>query len=145
MKNFFLIGDFNINFISPSPLLTKLLDFTNSIGLSFLCTARLFGIRIPFLTSINWSSCRTISKLVLLYKFIFSKLYIPAGSFSFQNHYYYNLRSSHPLNLKLPFFRSSAILNSFLPSAISLWNSLPSSLKDLNSGKQFKQNISYLL
>ena len=34
MKNFFLTGDFNINFMSPSPLLTKLLDFTNSIGLS---------------------------------------------------------------------------------------------------------------
>ena len=29
------------------------------------------------------SSHRTTSKLVLLYKFIFSKLYIPAGSFSF--------------------------------------------------------------
>ena len=34
MKNFFLTGDFNINFMSPSPLLTKLLNFTNSIGLS---------------------------------------------------------------------------------------------------------------
>ena len=33
---------------------------------------------------------------------------------------------------------------SFLPNAISLWNSLPSSFKDLNSVSQFKQNISYL-
>ena len=31
------------------------------------------------------------------------------------------------------------------PSAISLWNSLHASLKDLNSVTQFKQNISYLL
>ena len=91
------------------------------------------------------SSCRTTSKLVLLYKFIFSKLYIPAESFSFQNQSSYNLRSSHPLNLNLPFSRSSATLNTFLPSAISLWNSLPSSLKDLNSASQFKLNISYLL
>ena len=53
--------------------------------------------------------------------------------------------TSHPLNLNLPFSRSSATLNSFLPSTISLWNSLPSSLKDLNSASQFKQNISYLL
>ena len=77
------------------------------------------------------SSCRTTSKLVLLYKFIFSKLYIPAGSFSFQNQSFYNLRSSHTLNLNLPFSRSSATLNSFLPSTISLtvWNSLPSSSK----------------
>ena len=91
------------------------------------------------------SSCRTTSKFVLLYKFFFSKFYIPGGSFSFQNQSYYNLRSSHLLNLNLPFSRSSATLNSFLPSAISLWNSLPSSLKDLNSASQFKQNISYLL
>ena len=34
MKNFFLTGYFNINFMSPSPLLTKLLDIINSIGLS---------------------------------------------------------------------------------------------------------------
>ena len=30
MKNFFLTGDFIINFMSPSPLFTKLLEFTNS-------------------------------------------------------------------------------------------------------------------
>ena len=84
------------------------------------------------------SSHRTTSKLVLLYKFIFSKLYIPAGSFSFQNQSFYNLCSSHPLNLNLPFSRSYASLNSFLPSAISLWNSLPSSFNDLNSAMQFK-------
>ena len=91
------------------------------------------------------SSRRTTFKLVLLYKFIFSKLYIPAASFLFQNQSSYNLRSSHHLNLNLPFSRSSATLNSFLPSSISLWNSLPSSLKDLNSARQFKLNISYLL
>ena len=65
------------------------------------------------------SSHRTTSKLVLLYKFIFSKLYIPAVSFFFQNQSSYNLRSSHPLKLNLPFSRS-AILNSFPLSAISL-------------------------
>ena len=48
------------------------------------------------------SSRRTTSKLVLLYKFIFSKLYIPGGSFSFQNQSSYNLRSSHHLNLTCP-------------------------------------------
>ena len=91
------------------------------------------------------SSCRTTSKFVLLYKFIISKIYIPAGSFSFQNRSSYNLRSSHPLNLNLLFSGSSATFNSFLPSAISLWNSLLSSFKDLNPARQFKQNISYLL
>ena len=84
------------------------------------------------------SSCRTTSKLVLLYKFIFSKLYIPAGSFSFQNHSSYNLCCSHLLNLNLPFSRSSTTLNFFLTSASSLWNSLPSSFKDLNSAVQAK-------
>ena len=87
------------------------------------------------------SSSRSTSKLVLLYKFIYSNLYIPAGSFSFQNQSSYNLYSSHPINLNPPFFRSSATLNSFLPSVISLWNFLPTSFKDLNSVSQLKQNI----
>ena len=56
------------------------------------------------------SSRRTTSKLVLLCKFIFSNLYIPAGSFSFQNQSSYTLRSSHPLNLNLPFSRYSTTL-----------------------------------
>ena len=34
ISNLILTGDFNINFLVPSPQLTKLLDFTNSIGLS---------------------------------------------------------------------------------------------------------------
>ena len=88
---------------------------------------------LPFL-----SSYRTISKLFLLYKFIFSKLYISAGSFSFQNQSSYNLCCSQPLNLNLPFSRSSTTLNFFLTSAFSLWNSLPSSFKDLNSAVQAK-------
>ena len=91
------------------------------------------------------SSHRITSKLVLLYKFIFSKLYIHAGSFSFQSQSCYNLYSSHPLNLNLPFSRSSATLNFFLLSVISLWSSLPSLFKDLNSASQFKQNIYYIL
>ena len=83
----------------------------------------------------------TTSKLVLLYKFIYSNLYIPAGSSSFQNQSSYNLRGFHPINLNPPFSRSSATLNSFLPSVISRWNFLPTSFKDLNSVSQLKQNI----
>ena len=81
------------------------------------------------------SSHRATSKLVLLYKFIFTKLYILAGCFSFQNQSSYNLCCSHPLNLNLPFSRSSTTLNFFLTSPFSLWNSLPSSFNDLNSAR----------
>ena len=101
------------------------------------------------------SSHRTTFKLVLLYKFIFSKLYIPAGFFLFQNQSSYNLCCSHPLNQNLPFSRSSTTLNFFLTSAVSLWNFLPSSFKDLNSAIQAKyffftlelsyKNIGYIL
>ena len=84
------------------------------------------------------SSRRTTSNFVLLYKFIFSKLYIPAGSFSFQNQSSYNLCCSHPLNLNLSFSRSSTTLNFFLCSPSSLWNFLLSSFKDLNSAVQAK-------
>ena len=45
------------------------------------------------------SSSRMTSKLVLLYKLIFNKLYIPVGSISFQNQSSY---TSHPLNLNYP-------------------------------------------
>ena len=42
---------------------------------------------------------------------------------------HYSLRHSHPSNLIIPSFRSSAHHTSFLSSACSLWNSLPSSIE----------------
>ena len=44
-----------------------------------------------------------------------------------------------------PFARTDIYLNSFLPSAINLWNSLPDSLVELDDLNQFKDDVSLYL
>ena len=44
-----------------------------------------------------------------------------------------------------PFARTDTYLNSFLPSAINLWNSLPDSLVELYDLNQFKVDLSLYL
>ena len=57
----------------------------------------------------------------------------------------YDLRSSE-MNLKAPKARTNYFRNSFASAGAKLWNSLPSSLKEETSLKQFKAKIrSYLL
>ena len=41
-----------------------------------------------------------------------------------------------------PFARTGTYLNSFLPSAFNLWNSLPNSLVELDDLNQFKDDLS---
>ena len=41
-----------------------------------------------------------------------------------------------------PFARTDTYSNSFLPSTIKLWNSLPDSLVDLDDINQFKEDLS---
>ena len=83
--------------------------------------------------------CRRRSfKLILLYKFIYKLLYIPS---TFQSRTSYSLQSYHPLNLKVPYTCSSATFHSFLPSTISLWNSLPAPVKCVNSIKSLKSEL----
>ena len=44
-----------------------------------------------------------------------------------------------------PFARTETLLNSFLPSTISLWNSLPNSLVDLDELTKFKDDLHFHL
>ena len=76
---------------------------------------------------------RRSSKLILLYKFIYKLLYIPSHFIKFQSRASYSLRSYHPLNLKVPHSCSSSTLHSFLPSTISLRNSVLAPIKCVNS------------
>ena len=47
----------------------------------------------------------------------------------------------HNQNFIIPFARTDTYLNSFLPSAINLWNSLPDSLVELDDLNQFKDDL----
>ena len=49
----------------------------------------------------------------------------------------------HNQRFVTPFARTDTYLNSFLPSAINLWNSLPDSLVELDDLNQFKDDLSY--
>ncbi|CAH3046997.1 unnamed protein product, partial [Porites lobata] len=55
----------------------------------------------------------------------------------------YDLRSSG-MNLIVPKARTNCFRNSFASAGAKLWNSLPSSLKEETSLKQFKANIRIL-
>ena len=51
----------------------------------------------------------------------------------------------HNQRFVTPFARTDTYLNSFLPSAINLWNSLPNSLVELDDLNQFKDDLSLYL
>ena len=51
----------------------------------------------------------------------------------------------HNQHFITPFARTDTYLNSFLPSAITLSNSLPDSLVELDDLNQFKDDLSFYL
>ena len=84
---------------------------------------------------------RKFSKLTFLFKVLHGLTYFPSGSFAFQHPPRMSFRSYHPLNLHIPFTRSSAYLNSFTPNVCRLWNRLPADLKDCPSLPSFKFHL----
>ena len=87
------------------------------------------------------SSRRKISKLIFLFKILHGYVYFPPDSFLIRPPPRIPIRSSHPLNLLIPFARTSALLHSFIPRSSSLWNSLPHSIKDCTSLSTFKNHL----
>ena len=84
------------------------------------------------------SSRRNNSKLILTYKIINDILYFPPSVLVLNSLPSRFSRHFDPLNLIVPFSRSSASLHSFVPSASRLWNSLPHSTKSSPSISSFK-------
>ena len=68
------------------------------------------------------SSRRSYFKLLYTYKFLNGFLYCPPGFFNLRCNP--NLRISHSKQLVIPIVKSTAFLNSFFISSISLWNNL---------------------
>ena len=86
------------------------------------------------------STRRKVSKLFLLYKFIYHIAYIPQNILLYQS-CTSHLRSFHPLNIKIPLSRTNSTLYSFFPNTSSLWNTLPSYIKDSNTPRTFKMAL----
>ena len=88
----------------------------------------LHAVHLPSL-----SARYALAKLTLLYKIKNSLVFFPSGYIHCAHVSAYALRHQHSSNIFIPFFRTESGLNSFLPSAAALWNSLPSHIQDLNS------------
>ena len=106
-----------------------------------MCTYNWFANYLDLLSNFqhpSLSSCRSQSKLFIVYKILNNLIFIcippPIRS----------SRSYHPLNVLTPYCKTSSTLNSFVPSASSLWNSLPHHLKSSRSFPQFKSSLKLL-
>ena len=88
---------------------------------------------------------RSELSLCLLYKITKGECFFPEGLIVSKAPTGYPTRlSSRPL-LTQPFARTSSHLNSFIPSSIALWNSLPSSITNSSSLSSFKYQLSCYL
>ena len=96
----------------------------------------LHAVHLPSL-----SARYALAKLTLLYKIKNSLVFFPSGYIHPAHVSAYALRHQHSSNIFIPFFRTESGLNSFLPSAAALWNSLPSHIQDLNSLFSFKSAV----
>ena len=90
------------------------------------------------------STRRFISKLCLLYKITNNLLYFPSNIFIRKPLPSYTSRHFDPLTFTISFSHLSASQNSFVPSVLSLWNSLPYHVKSSSSLNTFKSKINIL-
>ena len=106
-----------------------------------MCTRSWHESYPSLLSSTNLPSLsflRSCSKLLLLYKILHGYLYFPPNIYSYSPQPQRLTCSFHPSNLVIPQFRTSSFSNSFVPSACSLWNFLPPTLKRFPSLSNFK-------
>ena len=86
----------------------------------------------------------SISKLCLLYKITNSLLYFLSNIFICKPLPSHASCHFDPLAFTIHFSHSSASQNSFVPSVLSLWNSLPYHVKSSPSLKTFKSKVNML-
>ena len=95
------------------------------------------------LNQLNWSSLRIrrdYLKVVLLYKLIKGLVIItPSPDLSYST----SVTRGHSCRLHVP-PGVDCHLFSFVPSAIKLWNSLPSHLVEINPLEEFKRQLAFL-
>ena len=97
------------------------------------------------LRSLEWpilAQHRDHSKIIMMYKIVHNIVHIqPDIPLTYSNAV--NTRGHH-LKMQQPATRIDAYLHSFFPSAVKLWNSLPSNLIDSPSLDNFKCNLAKL-
>ena len=101
-----------------------------------------------FLSTFNLLSISTrhsISKLCLLYKITNNLLYFPSDIFIHKSPPSYASHHFDPLTFTITFSSSSASQNLFVPSVLSLWNSLPYHVKSSSSLITFKFKVNMLI
>ena len=90
----------------------------------------------------NLSTRRLHSNLILIFKIHHNLLHFPLNVLQPTPPPPYPIRSFHPSNFLVPFSKSSSFFNSFFPSSISLWSSLPPVAKETHSLSLLKTLIS---
>ena len=109
-----------------------------------MCTYNWSANYLDLLTNLqlpSLSTRRSQSKLFIVYKILNNLIYFPSKIFICIPPPIRSSRSYHPLNVLTPYCKTSSTLNSFVPSASSLWNSLPHHLKSSRSFPQFKSSL----
>ena len=85
------------------------------------------------------SQRRKLLKLITMYNIVNGTVYFPNGYFV-QSHFPYS--SNHVFNYTRPFARTNYLFSSFVPSVVSLWNSLPDHVK-VSPLSIFKAHVSH--
>ena len=79
-------------------------------------------------------------KLSHLYKIVHHRQsFFPDGIVLLREHLQYNFRSVHALTLQQPFTHTQSYYYSFVPRAISVWNTLPYEITSSSSCAVFKR------
>ena len=120
-----------------SPTLSQSLDCVQHFALKIAAKFRpslipsiLSSYNLPSLTLM---SRRKKAKLIFLFKLLHHYIYFPSQISHPSLPPSYPLRSFHASNRISPFIRKSSSYNSYFPSTVRLWNSLPPTLKETNS------------
>ena len=130
-----------------SPTLSHSLDSVQLFALKIASKFRssLIPIILSEFNLPSLASRRQKAKLIFLFKLYHHFIYFPSQiiypSLPLSS---YPLRSFHPNNFICLFIRKSSFYNSYLPSTVRYWNSLPSPLKETNSLSLFISLLSKL-
>ena len=130
-----------------SPTLSHSLDSVQLFALKIASKFRssLIPIILSEFNLPSLASRRQKAKLIFLFKLYHHFIYFPSQiiypSLPLSS---YPLRSFNPNNFICSFIRKSSFYNSYLPSTVRYWNSLPSPLKETNSLSLFISLLSKL-
>ena len=106
-----------------------------------MCTYNWSANYLDFLSNLQLPSLSTRRSQSIIYKILNNLIYFPPKSFICIPPPIRSSHSYHPLNVLTPYCKTSATLNSLVPSVSSLWNSLPHHLKSSPSFPQFKSSL----